>query len=886
MIHRWDLNNDGFLDLLVGQSHNQVDNEDAMIYWGSKTGPRSILPPLPEHQPLGRLLRQIRERDSGVTRLPSDGGGRCLTVDLNGDGWLELVFCNYIHNYNVHMDAFIYWGSSSGYSERRLTRLPTLMAKGVAAADFNGDGFVDLAFANEGIETGQRFGYTENLESYIYWNGPRGFSPDRRTILPTISATDCAAGDLNGDDRPELVFINHNQDHSSISIFWNGKDGLKPSGLQRWKTGTPLGVEIFDVNRDDLLDVLLLDQDNYAEIFLGTGDNFDREPWVKLTTAGAVECRASDLNKDGSIDLVFPNPGTKKTQASMIYWGSPAGFKSDRRKELPTLQCADVAVADFNGDGWDDLAFANQHDGQSYDINSYLYWNGSHGFQAAHRDELQGFGAIAVAAADLNTDGHPDLLMINRYSGTTDANHSSPGSLIYWGNPRAYYSTASVSHLPTTEDTMAAADLNQDGFVDLAFPNGHLYWGGADGYQPQRRQELDVKGNGTSVADLNRDGYLDLILPTGSAIGENPSSGWILWGNVDGYRVENRTELPLTTRYSQSAAVADLNKDGYLDLIFPDVDSPQVDFFWGNATGDYKAQAQHSQMKIHSASTLEIADLNTDGWLDLVFGGVYDPNNFGRPLREANILWGGPKGFSVARSLTLEAFESEEQAVADLNQDGFLDIVMSNYHGYTTRSLPLFVYWGNAGASYSVSRRSELPAESALGLTVADLNGDAWYDLVVFNHQERGDHGVGANIFWGGQKGYSYQRRHWFQTFGVHFTVRRDIGNIYDRKLVEEYISAPIRRPHGNHTSRLRWRATTPHGTAVRFQIRSAVDEKQLTDSSWSGPQGPEGFYENSDTVLTGLDPEHAWLQYRAILSTPNGGNTPYLEEVRIATSE
>ncbi|MDA0814186.1 MAG: VCBS repeat-containing protein [Verrucomicrobia bacterium] len=143
MIHRWDFNNDGFLDLLVGQSHNQVDNED----------------------------------------------------------------------------AFIYWGSNSGYSDRRLTRLPTLMAKAVVAADFNGDGFVDLAFANKGIEGGKRFGYTVNLESYIYWNGPRGFDPDRLQKLPTISATDCAAGDSNGDGRPELVFVNHNKEHSSVSIF-------------------------------------------------------------------------------------------------------------------------------------------------------------------------------------------------------------------------------------------------------------------------------------------------------------------------------------------------------------------------------------------------------------------------------------------------------------------------------------------------------------------------------------------------------------------------------------------------------------------------------------------------------------------------------------------
>ena len=67
MIYRWDLNNDGYLDVLVIQDHNPLENTDALVYWGKKGGPESILPPLPEQQPLARLLRQIKERDKGVT---------------------------------------------------------------------------------------------------------------------------------------------------------------------------------------------------------------------------------------------------------------------------------------------------------------------------------------------------------------------------------------------------------------------------------------------------------------------------------------------------------------------------------------------------------------------------------------------------------------------------------------------------------------------------------------------------------------------------------------------------------------------------------------------------------------------------------------------------
>ena len=137
-------------------------------------------------------------------------------------------------------------------------------------------------------------------------------------------------------------------------------------------------------------------------------------------------------------------------------------------------------------------------------------------------------------------------------------------------------------------------------------------------------------------------------------------------------------------------------------------------------------------------------------------------------MRHATLLWGSAEGFDLSRSQRLEAYESEEQSVADLDKDGYLDIVMTNYHAYTTRKLPCFIYWGGP-EGYSESRRTGLPGESTLALTVADLNRDGWMDIVPFNHLRDGDHGVGTNIFWGSPQGFSFARRLWIQTFGPHF---------------------------------------------------------------------------------------------------------------------
>jgi hypothetical protein len=235
--------------------------------------------------------------------------------------------------------------------------------------------------------------------------------------------------------------------------------------------------------------------------------------------------------------------------------------------------------------------------------------------------------------------------------------------------------------------------------------------------------------------------------------------------------------------------------------------------------------------------------------------------------------------------LRLEAYDAIEQAVADLNKDGYLDIVMTNYHAGTTRTLPVFIYWGGPEGSYSESRRTSLPGESTSSVQVLDLNQDGWLDIIVSNHVDRGDHGAGTNIFWGGPKGYSYERRHWIPSFGSHFSVRYDVGNIYTRKLEEEYFSAPLPVPAGKVPSRLSWKASTPHGTAVKFQVRSAASKEGLTAAPWQGPPGTNSFYEKPEAALN-VQTDHRWLQYRVVFSTPDGGSTPVLEEVIIEAAK
>ena len=88
--------------------------------------------------------------------------------------------------------------------------------------------------------------------------------------------------------------------------------------------------------------------------------------------------------------------------------------------------------------------------------------------------------------------------------------------------------------------------------------------------------------------------------------------------------------------------------------------------------------------------------------------------------------------------------------------------------------------------------------------------------------------------------------------------------------------------PAGQTPARLTWQARTPHGTEVRFQIRTAAGRDGLADAPWQETTGSDSWYDTSNIDLN-LDGNTRWLQYRVALRTPDGGSTPVLEEVRIS---
>jgi hypothetical protein len=338
----------------------------------------------------------------------------------------------------------------------------------------------------------------------------------------------------------------------------------------------------------------------------------------------------------------------------------------------------------------------------------------------SQRIELEtGESPGGVEIADLNSDSRPDLVVTNE--------SGSVSIFLNGGNGQFRPARGSPFAAGQNPNDVAIADFNGDKAPDLAFANHEahaltiLLGDGKGGFSPAPAVPVASvpHPHGIAAADLDRDGNVDLMT---DSWGHNQLE--LLRGIGQGRFAEWKT-VPVGRQPYQRARIADVNRDGWPDLLSSNLESKDVSVMLGGPEG---FAAAHGSPFAAGDGPFGLATGDFDGDGDPDIAVVNSPGSAVQSGRDGlTLLLGDGNGRFVKDSQS--PFETGDRpnrlATGDLDGNGEEDVAVSRPDADSV----LIFYMGPKA---TLLRREELsPGKGAKGLAIGDLNGDGRKDLAV-----------------------------------------------------------------------------------------------------------------------------------------------------------
>ena len=441
-------------------------------------------------------------------------------------------------------------------------------------------------------------------------------------------------------------------------------------------------------------------------------------------TIGSLTSRVAHLEID---------PTFSKVNAGPV--GTDAGY---------SFTCA---WADYDNDGWQDLFVSNGYYPPSGELQqNVLYRNKGDGTFLKTTNAITttpGY-SIGAAWADLDNDGWVDLFV---------ANSSEQPPFIFAGAGNGGFTRITQGSIVTDRGVMhggAWGDYDHDGLVDLFIvnfktsdqapnvvpPPNVLFHNLGDRKFAKIVFESKTADTGSSSGatwcDFDNDGDLDLLVTNGGHISNQRNDLYRNDGNGEFTRLTNAVPA-LEGGHWVSSAWGDYDNDGYADLFITAIDGGTNVLYRNNGDGTF-TRSTNGPVAKEAADSFGCAwaDYDDDGYLDLfVANGEYS--------LQKNFLYhnNGDGTFSAitSGSLVNDLGASAGCAWGDYDNDGFLDLFVSNYFG-TSGQPPQrnFLYRnnGNSNSWINIKLVGTVSNRSAIGAKVrvkATIRGRAMWQL-------------------------------------------------------------------------------------------------------------------------------------------------------------
>nr|MBA3915488.1 VCBS repeat-containing protein [Terriglobales bacterium] len=491
---------------------------------------------------------------------PDADPGHLATGDLNGDGIADIVTTDFLPYQNIRVLLGLGGGQFS--DPMRVNTEFYSAIYGVAVADFNGDGKLDIAAVGDDNYDG--------VSQLIILQGNGDGTFRRPHLYETTLYADGnpIVGDFNQDGIPDLAV-----DAFEVSIYIGRGNGT----FRRQVTypGTPDERGAFlvagDFNNDGIADLASSSfASNYLAVLYGNGDGTFKASSLFGTGPCPYSAVAADFNKDGNLDLAVPDDCD--TNFVELVGDGKGNFLTRRSFPLGIYSEAGAVAAGYlDSDKHLDLIVADS----GSPVLSILVGDKNGGFRVTNTYLSNGVPAW-VATADLNDDGSTDVVVAEGRDDTVG---------VVLGNGDGTLQNEVTYPTGNNPVFAAAVDVNGDGEPDLLTANAmgnsiSVLLASGSGYLPHKDYSV-IRPLRLAFADFNRDGKVDVA--TANSIG--PSQ--IFLGNGDGTFA---TGVKLTINDAPAAVgTGDLDHDGNPDVVLLSAKTGLIYTFLGNGDGTFGA---------------------------------------------------------------------------------------------------------------------------------------------------------------------------------------------------------------------------------------------------------------------------------------------------------
>lgn len=637
--------------------------------------------------------------------------------DLNGDGKPDLAATSSVSGNGV---VSVLLNQGNGTFAPKVDYPIGAWPSGIAIADFNADGKLDVAAVNSGSST----------VSVIFGvgNGTFGAAVD---YAAGSGARGLAAGDFNGDGKPDLAVTNSFADN--VSVLLNLGNGTYAPKVDYPTARFPESIVATDLNGDGKADLATANNsgsESSLSVLMNQG-NGTFSPKVDLATPYGDVVVAADFNADGKPDLAAPNafPGSVSvflnqgngTFASRVDYGSRGHSRA-------------MAAGDVNGDGRLDLLVANALRSSPTMVagSMSVLVNSGNGVFNTPLVQTPSFAAdsAAVAAADLNGDSKLDIV---------SADSTNDALAVYMAQTNGTWGANIPLALGAYTLKIAAAELNGAAGIDLAMvtsrfdPMTNLYGDfltllmnqGNGTFAPKIDISIAEGTQDMLTADFNGDGKADIAYTYWSTTQIDPPFGPFIPNNgvIIGFNAGNGTfsggsyvDLSILETYNSNStnrlAVVDVNGDAIPDLALISSNSNELRLLTNQGNGTIVAGPA---IAVPEPRSIAAADVNGDGRADLLCGTTNGIRLF---LNNGN-------GTLTAGTNPNSGILVELLKPVDLNGDGLVDITFAANAGST-----IFAQLGQGNGAFGPVL--EYPTGSGpFDIATGDLNNDGRTDLLT-----------------------------------------------------------------------------------------------------------------------------------------------------------